>query len=508
VFQKQKIFRLLLLFFIIGLFLVSSWVFVIAPVLKNDISRFQSMREYSGDDAYAENIGDSLSETYHSHDLLEYEIKNVNGNILEIASSYTTRDITTDKIIYDNHNTYFVDFTTGKHVNTDYYFNFPINVQKQDYLLLDPTMEVPATFVFEGIKYIDDLEVYVFSCKNLGSDFSSAWTEFAPVIIYGDQTCNTSIEPITGKTVQFLITWDMYAIENGEHISIEVGKASTTPFTERILLQSAISAKNVCFFYDYIVPIFLIVILISVFFIVLYLILSKEKDKIIIKQLEDLHKNERLNAIGHLSSRMAHDIRNPLSVIKLSTDFLKQYDQDLGKNHDKHFSAINDAILRITHQIDNVLEFIQKKPLKLENTSVSDIVDIAINACNIPSNIKVEKITDDGVISCDKHLISIVFINILSNAIFAIGQNSGKIIIHVDSKSNDRFTKVKISNDGPNIPDDVLPKIFEPLFTTKQEGTGLGLASCKSIVEQHNGTIMVANNPVTFTISLPKTNRF
>lgn len=502
-FQK-KIQHLILLFFIIGLLLISSWAFIISPVLKNDISRFQSIREYIGEDAYVENIGDPLSKTYSSRDILEYKIQNVHENILEIDSSYTTRDLTTDKIIYENHNVYFVDSTTGKHADSDYYFSFPMNVQKQDYLLLDPNMEVPTTFVFEGTKYIDDLEVYVFSCESLGADFSSAWTEFSPIPIYGDQTCKTSIEPVTGKTVQFFITWDMYAIENGEHVSIEVGKATTTPFTERILLQSAISAKNLCFFYDYVVPIFLIVVVIFAFFIILYLILSKEKDKVIIKQLEDLHKNERLNAIGHLSSRMAHDIRNPLSVIKLSTDFLQQYNPDMGKKHDKHFSAINDAIHRISHQIDNVLEFIQKKPLRLEIASISEIVDIAIDACNIPSNIQVEKITDDGAILCDKHLISVVFINILSNAIFAIGQNSGKITIHIDSKSSGSFAKVKIINNGPNIPDDILPKIFEPLFTTKQEGTGLGLASCKSIVEQHKGTITVTNNPVTFTITLPK----
>ena len=58
---------------------------------------------------------------------------------------------------------------------------------------------------------------------------------------------------------------------------------------------------------------------------------------------------------------------------------------------------------------------------------------------------------------------------------------------------------------GHGIPEDVLPKIFEPLFTTKQVGTGLGLASCKSIIEKHGGSISVRNNPTTFSIILPKT---
>jgi signal transduction histidine kinase len=62
----------------------------------------------------------------------------------------------------------------------------------------------------------------------------------------------------------------------------------------------------------------------------------------------------------------------------------------------------------------------------------------------------------------------------------------------------------EIEDNGSGIPDDVISKIFEPLFTTKQEGTGLGLSSCKSIIEQHNGTITVKNNPTVFTIELPK----
>ena len=63
--------------------------------------------------------------------------------------------------------------------------------------------------------------------------------------------------------------------------------------------------------------------------------------------------------------------------------------------------------------------------------------------------------------------------------------------------------KLEFENDGPNMPDEVLSKIFEPLFTTKQKGTGLGLCAAKISVEQHEGTISVTNNPVTFTIKLP-----
>ena len=63
---------------------------------------------------------------------------------------------------------------------------------------------------------------------------------------------------------------------------------------------------------------------------------------------------------------------------------------------------------------------------------------------------------------------------------------------------------IEIEDDGTGIPDDVLPKIFDPLFTTKQSGTGLGLASCQSIIHQHKGTIRAYNNPTRFVIKLPK----
>ena len=81
-------------------------------------------------------------------------------------------------------------------------------------------------------------------------------------------------------------------------------------------------------------------------------------------------------------------------------------------------------------------------------------------------------------------------------------QNGGTIEIKMSEKNNLAILKFIDSGDG--ISDENMSKIFEPLFTTKQKGTGLGLASCKNIIEQHHGEITVENNPTTFTITLPK----
>jgi len=267
---------------IIGILVIISWLFFIVPDLKNDFSAFEELREYVGKDAYVESVGEKLPTPITSKDILEYNIVNVDGDIFEIESTYTTYDQISGEKIYENTNTYFVDQTTRKHVgNEDWYFIFPFNVQKQNYLLIDPNMEVPATFVFEETKYIDDLEVYVFSCETFDDDFSAGFAEYGSTKIYGDQTCKTSIEPITGKTVQFAITWDMYAIQDGSHITIDVGGSETTIFTERILLQTAKEAKHIFSIYDSVIPTFMLLTLGAVFSASVYNKKSKERGKII-----------------------------------------------------------------------------------------------------------------------------------------------------------------------------------------------------------------------------------
>jgi len=89
------------------------------------------------------------------------------------------------------------------------------------------------------------------------------------------------------------------------------------------------------------------------------------------------------------------------------------------------------------------------------------------------------------------------------NAIQATDRVGTVNVIIIDNGDD---VMVAIEDSGPGIPQDVLPKIFEPLFTTKQTGTGLGLSICKNIVEQHGGNITVKNHPTTFVVRIPKNN--
>ncbi|MCZ6583269.1 MAG: ATP-binding protein, partial [Thaumarchaeota archaeon] len=158
------------------------------------------------------------------------------------------------------------------------------------------------------------------------------------------------------------------------------------------------------------------------------------------------------------------------------------------------------AISRISHQLDNVLDFVRIQPLQFSNASIHEIIVASISSIKTPQNIIIENTVDDVSIVCDPKNIEIVFTNLILNAIQALDEK-GKIRIR--SIKLDSWIVIEVEDDGPTIPDNVLSQIFDPLFTTKQTGTGLGLSSSKNIVEQHGGNITLKNNPTTFSVKLP-----
>lgn len=230
---------------------------------------------------------------------------------------------------------------------------------------------------------------------------------------------------------------------------------------------------------------------------------DKSKLESIIKEkTEKLVNAEKMVAIGELASRLAHDMKNPLSVIKGSIQIIKKTNQ--GKMDDfslKRIEAIESSIFRLTHQIDNVLDYVKTTPLNITQNSLLDMLVFAAEQIQIPQNIDIQFPDSGFVLACDSDKMVIVFSNLILNSVQAIGMEKGKIAIRANK--NNSYIIIEIRDSGAGVPIDLLPRIFDPLFTTKQVGTGLGLSSCKKIVEQHNGTIGVSNNPTRFSIVLP-----
>jgi signal transduction histidine kinase len=211
-------------------------------------------------------------------------------------------------------------------------------------------------------------------------------------------------------------------------------------------------------------------------------------------------KDEKLAAIGEIASRLAHDLRNPMTTIKTSSELLQNNLQSAQNDKEtKYLNAISLAIERMMHQIDNVMDFVRSKPLHLSNNFILGIISESIKTTPIPENITVTLPENDMQIECDSKQLVVVFSNLITNSIQAM--DGGTITFNVITKGDKVI--IEMSDSGPGIKQENLKKIFEPLFTTKPTGTGLGLVSCKNIVEQHHGKISAKNNPTTFTIELP-----
>jgi len=235
---------------------------------------------------------------------------------------------------------------------------------------------------------------------------------------------------------------------------------------------------------------------------ILYQNLEYKTNKLETLSLEFI-KSERLSAIGELSARLAHDLRNPLSVIKMSVDLLKNTPSD-SKISDSQITTrldlIDKSVDRIAHQVDDVLDYVRFSPLRISNVPIHQLILSSVEKVKIPDDIQVKVSEKNIELNCDPIKLEAVFINLIMNAIQAI-PGTGTIEIKINEKNDSVI--LEFIDSGDNLSDEITDQIFEPLFTTKQKGTGLGLAICKNIVEQHGGTIQAKSHPTTFTIVLP-----
>jgi len=233
--------------------------------------------------------------------------------------------------------------------------------------------------------------------------------------------------------------------------------------------------------------------------------ISKYQEEIHIKNQElviQKQQLERLAKIGELASRLTHNLRTPLTVIKSTTDIIKHSAKDsLDDTSLKRLDRIKSASENLEKQIEEVLTYVKNKPLDLKNISFKKLIEDTLQNMNIPDKIQIISSKNDQSIQCDSDKTQVVLMNIISNAIDALDDN-GKI--YINTSSTNRENIIEIKDDGPGISSEDLGKIFDSMFTTKSSGTGLGLPYCKSVIEQHGGSISASTNPTKFKIILPK----
>lgn len=230
--------------------------------------------------------------------------------------------------------------------------------------------------------------------------------------------------------------------------------------------------------------------------------------RIIKKYTAQTIRTEKFEVVGEFASMMAHDIRNPLGSLRNSIEIIRRANPSLSP--DSEMIRIDRSIKRISHQVEGVLNYVRAVPLIVKPEPIIRILHRSVYMVNIPKNIRVTLPDEnDAVVECDAEKLEFVFVNLLLNAVQAIGNDTGYVTFKISSGGNgsdpDGYMIIVIENSGSAIPDEVIPHVFEPMFTTKMQGTGLGLTSSKNIIELHNGTISVnnADGVVAFTVSIP-----
>ena len=222
---------------------------------------------------------------------------------------------------------------------------------------------------------------------------------------------------------------------------------------------------------------------------------------------EKLNRAERLSALGELTAGISHEIRNPLGIIRSSAELLKKKMETYDPSNN-----IPDIIVeesgRLNTLITDFLNFAKPKDLHLTPTRIEDV--LSKNLVFLDSQINEKKITIEKKIDAnlkpmmaDQAMLYQAFLNILINAMQATGQG-GHIRIEITSKND--AVEITFEDNGCGIPDEALTKIWDPFFTTKESGTGLGLGIVRNIITSHNGSIQIMNLPeggVAVHISLP-----
>ena len=215
----------------------------------------------------------------------------------------------------------------------------------------------------------------------------------------------------------------------------------------------------------------------------------------------DLVRSERLATIGTMASRVAHDLKNPLTIMHTYAEMLTPEILSKLESKDKEkWLRMQNSIFDMDRIIEDVLDFARTTEIKKKSSSFMSILKLAMNHVKFSYGITVNLPEKNITLKCDPRKIEGVLSNLINNAVQAV---DGQGEVNVTTSTDSKFLTIKISDSGPGIPEKNMSKIFEPMFTTKTTGTGLGLVICKSIVEQHGGTISMSNKPTTFTVTLP-----
>jgi signal transduction histidine kinase len=226
---------------------------------------------------------------------------------------------------------------------------------------------------------------------------------------------------------------------------------------------------------------------------------------------EKLIRSERLAAVGELASGVGHELRNPLNVIRNCAYLLNEAVTEKGDEEAANTLKVLDKQIDIANKIvTDLLDFTRITPPSPDRVDLKTVINESLSWITVPEHVTIHTNLNGHPmkVRTDAEQISRVFTNIISNAIQAMNGKDGEL--NIDTGTDDEDVWIKFQDNGCGIPEENFDKIFEPLFTTKPKGIGLGLAITKRLIEQNGGKIELASKSgqgTTFTVKLPLEKR-
>lgn len=254
----------------------------------------------------------------------------------------------------------------------------------------------------------------------------------------------------------------------------------------------------------------------------------EEKNKQLKNVQAQLIQAEKMSAIGHLASGIAHEIRNPLNIIEGARYYLSSLFTNGSENGvaQEYLEYIQNEVIRTNRLIDSLLDFSKFQESNIENININNVIENVLILSRkqlSDSKIKIKKNLDDKIptLKGDSNQLWQVVINLLMNSVQAINSipdknGEGEIVVEsgIYSKSEGNYLDhlyLKVMDNGCGIKEKDLSSIFDPFYTNKPDGTGLGLSVSYKIVEAHSGSMLVTSEVgigTSFMVELPVVNQF
>lgn len=221
---------------------------------------------------------------------------------------------------------------------------------------------------------------------------------------------------------------------------------------------------------------------------------------------DELVRKERLATMGQLASSVGHELRNPLGVMSNAVYILDRTIPDPNAKTKEYLRVLENQIRLSERIVGDLLDSARNPSPRRQRVNVRSLVVEQMDRIAVPPHVRVEVAVDDALpdVHVDPDQVGQILVNLFTNATQAMDTAPGLLRVH--ARNGDGRVKIEVRDTGPGVAPDMAEKIFEPLYTTKARGIGLGLSVSRSLAVANQGSLTVVNHPAggaIFTLDLP-----